>query len=236
MLSVRFSVVSLRVPGRLSHRVLIVNSTENSEESFVGFIIAVPLFYGIMLLREKHAQNERKTMPQPGKIARFPAVVREELNQRLFNGEKCQQVIAWLNGLPAVQAVVNAEFAGQPVTPCNLSNWKATGYKAWREIREMREATAFLLREMPDMPEPERRALSKRIGAIFIGDLLMQLRRMDAMREGAPKSRLQRDLLDRFLTLQSSQIENERLRVREKQIDFHREWERRRQKREIPDI
>jgi hypothetical protein len=187
-------------------------------------------------LREKHAQNERKSMPQPGKIARFPAPVREELNQRLFNGEKCQQVIAWLNSLPDVQTIVDTEFAGQPVLPANLSRWKTTGYKSWRETRELREATDLLLREAPEMPETERRALSRRIGAIFIGDLLMQLRRMDGLREGARKSRLQRDLLDRFVTLQNSQLDGERLRVEEKKIDFDRERERSRKKREIPDL
>jgi hypothetical protein len=100
---------------------------------------------------------------------------------------------------------------------------------------ETRQATAFLLREMPEMPETERRALSKRMGSIFIGDLLMQLRRMDAMREGAPKSRLQRDLLDRFVTLQNSQIDDERLRLQEKQLDFDLVREKRREKRKIPD-
>jgi hypothetical protein len=175
-------------------------------------------------------------MPQPGKIARFPASVRDELNQRLFNGERCQQIIAWLNGLPDVQAIVNAEFAGQPVLPANLSRWKTTGYKSWRETRELREAADFLLREAPEMPETERRALSKRIGSIFIGELLMQLQRMDRMREGARKSRLQRDLLNRFVSLQNSQLNGERLRLAEKKIDFEREREMSRKKREIPDI
>lgn len=174
-------------------------------------------------------------MPQSGKIARFPASIREELNQRLFNGEKGPCLTLWLNSLPEVQAILNAEFAGQPVSRSNLSNWRLTGYKSWKLMLETRQATAFLLREMPEMPETERRALSKRMGSIFIGDLLMQLRRMDAMREGAPKSRLQRDLLDRFVTLQNSQIDDERLRLQEKQLDFDLVREKRREKRKIPD-
>jgi hypothetical protein len=168
-------------------------------------------------------------MPQPGKIARFPASIREELNRRLFDGERGHHLTAWLNSHPDVQAILNAEFGGQPVSKSNLSNWRMTGYKSWKLMQETRQATAFLLREVPEMPETERKALSKRMGSLFIGDLLMQLRRMGAMREGAPKSRLQRDLLDRFVTLQNSLL-NDRLRLQEKPIDFNRERERMRQK------
>jgi hypothetical protein len=175
-------------------------------------------------------------MSQTGKIARLPASIREELNQRLFNGEKARRLIAWLNGLPAVQAVVSAEFAGTPVAECNLSRWKKTGYKSWREEHERREAAAFLLRETASIPESDQKALAKRIGAIFIGDLLMQLRRMDAMREGSRKSRLQRDLLNRFVTLQNSNLNGERLRLQNKRMDFDRRRERHRKNREIPDI
>jgi hypothetical protein len=46
--------------------------------------------------------NERKTMTRNGKIARLPAAIREELSQRLLNGEQSQHLVLWLNDLPQV--------------------------------------------------------------------------------------------------------------------------------------
>jgi hypothetical protein len=175
-------------------------------------------------------------MPQPGKIACFPASIREELNRRLFNGENGKHLVAWLNALPEALAAVNREFDGKPISKNNLSYWRKTGYQLWKDAREKREVAAALIRESPGMPEAEQQALSKRINAIFIGDILMQLRRMDAMREGSRKSRLQRDLLNRFVALQNSRHNGERVRLQNKRMDFDLKREKHRRKREIPDI
>jgi len=159
-------------------------------------------------------------MGQTGKIARLPAPIREELNQRLFDGETGRRLIAWLNGLPAVQAIVAAEFHGQPMAECNLSRWKRTGYKSWKQAREMREAGAAMIQEVPEMPELTRKTLLNRVAALLTGDLVMQVRRLDAMREGKKKSRRQRDLMERFLTLRRGDLEAERLRVEQKKLAF----------------
>ena len=45
-------------------------------------------------------------MTRNGKIARLPAALREELNQRLLDGEQGQPLVEWLNSLPKVQAVL----------------------------------------------------------------------------------------------------------------------------------
>src|SRR5271170_4991656 len=68
-----------------------------------------------------------------GKIARLPLAIRQELNQRLENGERGKDLILWLNGLPEVQAVLAAQFGGQPIMPANLSAWNKGGYKDWQE-------------------------------------------------------------------------------------------------------
>ena len=66
-----------------------------------------------------------------GKIARLPNDLREELNQRLLNGQSASAVLPWLNGLPLVQEILASQFAGEPVTPQNLSNWRLVGYQHW---------------------------------------------------------------------------------------------------------
>ena len=48
-----------------------------------------------------------------GKIARLPKPLREELNRRLDNGEPARRLLPWLNSLPAVRALLAAEFGGK---------------------------------------------------------------------------------------------------------------------------
>jgi hypothetical protein len=58
-----------------------------------------------------------------GKIARLPAKVRKELNERLRDGEMGTELLAWLNGLPEVQAVLAAHFEGRASNEPNLADW-----------------------------------------------------------------------------------------------------------------
>ena len=46
-------------------------------------------------------------MTRNGKIARLPLAIRQQLNQRLQNGELGQELVSWLNQLPEVQARKN---------------------------------------------------------------------------------------------------------------------------------
>src|SRR5436190_22940483 len=74
-----------------------------------------------------------------GKIARLPLAVRQELNRRLSEGEQGKKLVAWLNRLPAVQAIVATEFGGKPIREQNLSEWKQRGYRDWLAKQEVFE-------------------------------------------------------------------------------------------------
>src|SRR5882724_5023770 len=76
-----------------------------------------------------------------GKIARLPRAVRDELNQRIDDGEAGMKLLGWLNELPAVEAIVREEFAGKPILKQNLSAWRQGGYRDWRMQQEARELT-----------------------------------------------------------------------------------------------
>ena len=67
-------------------------------------------------------------MTRNGKIARLPLVIRQQLNQRLPNGESAQDLLSWLNQLPEVQAILAAHFAAKPIDESNLTHWKQGGY------------------------------------------------------------------------------------------------------------
>ena len=47
-----------------------------------------------------------------GKIGRLPKAIQEPVNRRLESDEKGRTLVAWLNALPEVQAVLAMEFAG----------------------------------------------------------------------------------------------------------------------------
>src|ERR1041385_7853817 len=61
--------------------------------------------------------NYQLTMQtRTGKIARLPAVIREQVNRQLFNGLQGKHIIARLNTLPEVQRVLAELYAGVPIS------------------------------------------------------------------------------------------------------------------------
>jgi hypothetical protein len=78
-------------------------------------------------------------MTRKGKIARLPKHIREELNCKLDDGELGVKLVEWLNALPEVNAVLKADFEGQPISESNLTQWKKGGFLDWLARREARE-------------------------------------------------------------------------------------------------
>jgi hypothetical protein len=98
-----------------------------------------------------------------GKIARLPKAVRDELNRRLENGQPGRQLVAWLNGLPEVQAVLAADFGGKPVREQNLSEWKQGGYRDWVTQQEALELAARLGEDAAELGAADRPPLTDKL-------------------------------------------------------------------------
>lgn len=64
-----------------------------------------------------------------GKIASLPASLRDEVNQRLHNGQRGPEILAWLNSHSQVLEVLDRHFGEEPVTAQNLSEWRNGGYQ-----------------------------------------------------------------------------------------------------------
>ena len=79
-------------------------------------------------------------MTRNGKIARLPLPIREQINQRLQNGDEGKLIADWLNTLPEVTALMTAQFNGQPVNEPNLSHWKLGGFRDWQAQQATLEA------------------------------------------------------------------------------------------------
>ena len=74
-----------------------------------------------------------------GKIARLPRDIRAQLNQRLERSEQSPQLLAWLNALPEVKKILQKDFAGVPISPQNLSQWRQGGLQEWLARRDLSE-------------------------------------------------------------------------------------------------
>jgi len=66
-----------------------------------------------------------------GKIGSLPPLIQEELNNRLLRDQSSTTILAWLNHIPQVVAVLRDHFEGSPVSPQNLSEWRRGGYLQW---------------------------------------------------------------------------------------------------------
>ena len=75
-----------------------------------------------------------------GKIARLPKSIRDELNQRLVDGEPAAEILAWLNHNWDVETVLFKYFNCRPINEQNLSDWRHGGHRDW--LREQ-QALAF---------------------------------------------------------------------------------------------
>src|SRR5437016_6073540 len=74
-----------------------------------------------------------------GKIARLPHPIQDQLNQRLETDEEAKTILSWLNALPEVQAVLQADFGGMAVTAKNLSEHKNRGFLDWQQRQQALE-------------------------------------------------------------------------------------------------
>jgi hypothetical protein len=95
-------------------------------------------------MSEKNFAHPPRLPAGRGKIARLPGDVREQLNQRLLDGQSASAILPWLNDLAPVKAVLTAQFAGELVTTQNLSNWRIGGYQHWlRDQKELSQIKKF---------------------------------------------------------------------------------------------
>ena len=91
-------------------------------------------------------------MKRTGKIARLPHQLRDQLNQRLHNGEPGVDLIQWLNALPEVQALLAEHFNGVPISSQNLSEWNNGGFLDWLTSQELLEAAREFAANTAQLP------------------------------------------------------------------------------------
>jgi hypothetical protein len=160
-----------------------------------------------------------------GKIARLPRTVRNELNQRLDDGEPGHRLVEWLNGLPEVQAVLAAEFAGWPINAQNLTDWKQGGHRDWIAQQDTLELVQRLREDAAELRAEGRPSLMDSL-ALWLVARYAVAARLIAQTEGAAGFRLLRELCADVVKLRRSDHSAERLRMEreraERELAAHR--------------
>jgi hypothetical protein len=122
------------------------------------------------------------------KIARLPAKVREELNSPLADGEDAAGIVMWVNGLPAVQAILSKRFQGQPINEDNISRWRHSGFAAWQENARTRETIEGLGAACAGFNDGTQDELCERLTLILTARLTTEVKKFDGMPEGEEKA------------------------------------------------
>ena|SRR5271170_510841 len=143
-------------------------------------------------------------MTRNGKIARLPAAIRDELNQRLLDGEKATHLLVWLNALPKVQAVLKAEFQGIPISPHNLSQWKKGGYPSWEAGERLADIVSSIMAGTTSLQAVAKGGLTNRMSLMLAANMAIEMQRLASVPDGPEKVELWRELRLGLLALRAS--------------------------------
>jgi hypothetical protein len=115
-----------------------------------------------------------------GKIARLPHDIREQLNQRLHDGQGGPEILAWLNRLPAVKEILAAQFNGAEINAPNLTLWRQNGYHRWLRQKQCVTAAHELRRHAIEMTNAADGQLAPAAASVASGKILEFLEAADA--------------------------------------------------------
>jgi hypothetical protein len=156
-----------------------------------------------------------------GKIARLPLTVRQELNRRLDEGEQGKKLVAWLNGLPAVQAIVATEFGGKAIREQNLSEWKQGGYRDWLAKQEALEIAQRLSEDATEWSAEGRGSLTDTLAFWLVARYALATRRVAETR-GREGWRLLREMCGDIVALRKGDHTAERLQIERERLELER--------------
>lgn len=118
-------------------------------------------------------------MARTGKIARLPETIRTELNRRLRDGASGSSLLPWLNALPEVRTVLEADFGGRDISAPNLTDWRQGGYEDWVRSTDRLHHTRLLAEKAAALAREAGGSLTEGAAAILSGRILEVLEGLD---------------------------------------------------------
>jgi hypothetical protein len=140
----------------------------------------------------------------------------------LRDGEQGKRLVRWLNKLPEVQKVMDAEFDGQLINEVNLSHWREGGYKDWEKAQAMREAVLSFVDEIRGLQWATKEQLTDLMALHMAAQMMLELKQLESVSQGAEKERLRRELLHNVVALRRGDLELERLRLQRERYGLKR--------------
>jgi hypothetical protein len=170
-----------------------------------------------------------------GKIARLPLAVRQELNRRLDEGEQGKKLVAWLNGLPAVQAILATEFGGKVIREQNLSEWKQGGYRDWLAKQEALEIAERLGEDATEWNAEGRASLTDTLALWLVARYAVATRRV-AETDGREGWRLLREMCGDIVELRKGDHTAERLQIERERLELEKAKTEKRMREKIEEV
>jgi hypothetical protein len=164
-------------------------------------------------------------MTRNGKIARLPRETREELNRRLADNEPGGPLLAWLNALPAVPALLAREFGGVAISKQNLSEWRAGGFAEWQARQETLAQARELAAEATELEAATAGKLTDHLGTVLAARYASALAGWngEVTEEFRRQLRALRGLCQDIVELRRGDHSGARLRMEQERLDRERE-------------
>ena len=156
-----------------------------------------------------------------GKIARLPPRLREEVNRRIHFGESGPQILDWLNALPEVKAVLDTHFAGEAISPQNLSNWRGGQYQRWEREEKQLQRTRARAEYSLQLAKASGGNLAEGALAQLTGEVLEMVEEIADLREAGQK--INPDLIQAvnksLVAARAKELETQALALKERQAN-----------------
>ena len=107
-------------------------------------------------------------MTPKGKIARLPRPLRDELNRRLAAQDDGSAILDWLNAAPDVKDLLARDFAGEPVSPQNLHEWRQSGFVEWQTRQDLFAEAAELTDANGEWDALAANDFTERLAAVLV--------------------------------------------------------------------
>src|SRR6185295_10900100 len=161
-------------------------------------------------------------MTRNGKIARLPKCVRDELNERLRDGEPGTRLVKWLNEDERVKEMLVKLFHGREISPQNLSEWRQGGYQDWLRHQESCERVRFLSEQADELGEAaDGLCVSERLATVLAVDMAETARSLlSEAKDTKERWKHLRELLQEVARLRRGDQRQGRLRMAEQKWEI----------------
>jgi hypothetical protein len=149
------------------------------------------------------------------KISQLPKSIRDQLNERLENGQLGPEILPWLNSQPETLKLCAEKFKGIEVSDQNLSTWRETGYYHWQEGQKRAHHLRRLTETAIELGENSHKLLAGG-GAIAAGHIMEILEGLDLDSQKdllSEKPESLTELLDKLAKLTAAQTMQARLQL-----------------------